>query len=143
MSPTSDFHADVSQIAGLRGRTAATSNEIRHRLRMTLHAAADPIVSEARAKVGSGGRLREQIRAGINSSVAETATSTSIRITSTGPLAAAWDAEEGWRHPVFGNRGRTVQQRGAPGYFWRTVSRHTKGLTAKVEQAMREAANSL
>ena len=50
-------------------------------------------------------------------------------------LPRRWDQENGWRHPVFGNRNVWVSQRGHP-YFRKTVYRSKDELKAGVLDAM-------
>ena len=64
-----------------------------------------------------------------------------VRIRSTGPLAAAWEARGGWRHPVFGGD-VWVHQQGRP-YFLSSVAKGQDKVRTSVEAAMREAVESL
>ena len=66
-----------------------------------------------------------------------------VRITTNAPLAGAWQARRGWRHPVFGDREAWVQQKGRPDFFYGTVWAGRDRVKAAVEEAMKEAADSL
>lgn len=57
-------------------------------------------------------------------------------------LPRRWDQENGWKHPVFGNRKVWVSQRGHP-YFRSTVYRNKEQVTAGVVGAMGVAAERI
>lgn len=57
-------------------------------------------------------------------------------------LPRRWDQENGWRHPVFGNRNVWVTQRGHP-YFRKTIFRSSDAIRASVVDAMSVAAERI
>lgn len=57
-------------------------------------------------------------------------------------LPRRWDAEGGWKHPVFGNRKIWVKQVGNP-YFRKTIFRRKDDVTSAVIDAMDEAAEKI
>jgi hypothetical protein len=57
-------------------------------------------------------------------------------------LPRRWDQENGWRHPVFGNRNVWVTQRGHP-YFRKTIFRSRDEVTSGVVTAMSTAAERI
>ena len=55
-------------------------------------------------------------------------------------LPRRWDQENGWRHPVFGNRNVWVTQFGHP-YFRKTIYSRKGDVTAAVDEAVTRAAD--
>lgn len=96
----------------------------------------------APGRTGSSG-LREGIAARVAVQIMTGQSREGVRISSSGLLAGAWQAQSGWRHPVFGNRSVWAQQRGRPGYFYRTIGRGSPRVKSAVEAAMTEAVASL
>ncbi len=137
-----EFRVDARQFAALLGKTSTVQPKLRAALRKRIRQAGEEIASDARARVGSG-PLRSRIAAGVRVQLSTTANGAGVRVTSTGPLAGAWQAERGWRHPVFGHTSTWVRQSGSPGYFWQAVHAHSPRVRKSIEAAMREAVDSL
>ena len=57
-------------------------------------------------------------------------------------LPRRWDAEGGWKHPVYGNRNVWVRQVGHP-YFRKTIYRNRDDVAAGVVTAMSAAAEKI
>jgi len=87
--------------------------------------------------------LRRGIAAAVRVGILTGNARSGVRITTNAPLAGAWQARRGWRHPVFGDRDAWVQQRGRPDYFYGTVWDGRERVRSAVEGAMQEAADSL
>lgn len=94
--------------------------------------------------------LRESIAAASGSSVSAGARKVElafkVRASQLPPsqrkLPRRWDQENGWRHPVYGNRNVWVTQRGHP-YFRKTIFRSTDVIRAGVVTAMSTAAERI
>ena len=87
--------------------------------------------------------LRQNIAGAVKVGILTGNSRSGVRITANAPLAGAWQARRGWRHPVFGDREAWVQQKGRPDYFYGTVWDGRERVKAAVEDAMKEAADSL
>lgn len=87
--------------------------------------------------------LRQRIADGVKVQILTGARREGVRIVTSAPLAGAWQSRRGWRHPVFGNRNQWAQQQGNPDYFYGTVWAGRDRVKTAVEEAMKEAADSL
>lgn len=124
----------VGKRAGWKARTVKTKNGRRVRLERQY---------DYSAGSGRSTGLRQKISTSVKVGILTGASRQGVRISAGAPLAGAWQAQRGWRHPTFGNRAVWVQQRGNPGYFYTTVSRGSPRVKEAVEDAMREAVASL
>lgn len=87
--------------------------------------------------------LRQNIAGAVKVGILTGNSRSGVRITTNAPLAGAWQARRGWRHPVFDDRDTWVQQKGRPDYFYGTVWDGRDQVKSAVESAMQEAADSL
>lgn len=87
--------------------------------------------------------LRQNIAGAVKVGILTGNARSGVRITTNAPLAGAWQARRGWRHPVFGDREAWVQQKGRPDYFYGTVWGGRDRVKTAVEAAMKDAADSL
>lgn len=152
--------ADTSQFRALFGKSSQVDAKLRAALRKRLRQAAQAAAADARMAALQPGRtvgkhptsagLRRGIAAGIKVSIltGNTRAGVVIRQDASGltgsrrSLVRGWEAQRGWRHPVFGNRGAWAQQQGRP-YFYEVIKRHQPQVTQAVEDAMRDAVASL
>lgn len=140
--------ARIKRVArALRQVDAALPGELRKQLRE----AAQPLVARAKARVkaiparGSAhSGLRRRIARGVRS---EVATSRNPRVAITVGMAdpqeknlpAFMDRNEGWRHPVFGNRKVWVHQGTGGSWFMDTMEAGIPGLEKRVTQVLDDA----
>lgn len=137
-----------------RNLKAAGQGGLVRRLRSQVHQLAAPIVAEVRREVmaypsrGSKHRgLRAAVAAAVTSSTRTTGT-VGIRILiSRGRLPEEWktmpdNLENGWRHPLFGNKSRWYPQEGRP-FFWVTIRRHYPRFNAACWRAINQTLDSL
>lgn len=97
-----------------------------------------------------GHGLRSAVARGIKSKVSYSGFKLGARIvadTSALPasqrkLAAYLNRTRGWRHPVWGNRDRWVEQRGEP-YFDRPIQRHRRQVRRDIEAAVNDVMRTL
>ena len=140
------MQVDTTSFRGLFGKSSKVEPRLRTALRRKIRTAANGLVTEVQQAARTGGPsragLRDSIAAGIKAQIMTGTAREGVRITSSGLLAAGWQAEKGWRHPVFGRRER-VQQMGRPGHFYQTLAHGAPRVKAAVEAAMREAAAAL
>jgi len=155
-----ELRADVSQFKTLFARSSQVAPQLRTNLRRDIRNAAKLIANEIKAAVLEEPRrpsshstkhtgLRQNIAAGIGVSILTGNTKIGVSIISSGKnlpesartLVRAYDRAGGWRHPVF-LTGKWVTQYGRP-YFASVIAKSSTRVTAVVEKAMAEAAQSL
>ena len=139
-----DVRVEAPSFRELFGKSSQVDRKLKAALRRNIRKAAGEVADDMRSEVGDGaaGGLRSGIRSGIKVDIMTgTNRREGVRIRSTGPLAAAWEARGGWRHPVFGGD-VWVHQQGRP-YFLSSVAKGQDKVRASVEAAMREAVESL
>lgn len=66
-----------------------------------------------------------------------------VQIVTRAPLARAWAARRGWRHPVFGDRETWQTQVGNPNYFAGPIWARRNQTRRAVERAMEETIRSM
>ena len=142
-----EFRVDASDFQRLFSKSSQVEPKLKAALRRRIRSAGQEIVDDMRRNVLSGSYkidagLRQKIAAGLRLTFSTTASGAGVRITSNGPLAAAWESSRGWRHPVMGNRDAWVHQMGRP-YFNRTAMAAKGKVQTQVELAMKDAISSL
>ncbi len=157
---------DTKDFRTLFSRSSEVAPKLRTALRRNIRSAAKGVAEEVKAEAmqpgmgvehrslfglrrryaaGSGRStgLRAGIAASVKVGILTGASRQGVRITESAPLGAAWQSARGWRHPTFGDREAWVQQKGHPGYFYRTISAGAPRVQKAVESAMSEAVQSL
>lgn len=91
--------------------------------------------------------MRAAISAGLRTRVVATPKRQSIEIKTTGPKVDGYNKAKFWnkrrfRHPVFGNKGRWVDQQGKP-YFRAPVLAGRDDMVRRAESVLREASRKL
>ena len=160
-SGSAEFTVDTRDFRELFARSSQVEPKLRTALRRRIRDAAKGVAEDVKAEAlqpGEGvgtkdyayaagrGRstgLRRGIAAAVRVGILTGNARSGVRITTNAPLAGAWQARRGWRHPVFGDRDAWVQQRGRPDYFYGTVWDGRDQVKSAVESAMQEAADSL
>ncbi len=159
------MEVDATSFRALLGRSSQVEPKLRASLRRNIRRAADGLAEQVkaeamqdgggagasagwgasirRAKGGESTGLRQGIAAGVKVAIMTGQSREGVRITSSGFLSGAWQAQRGWRHPIFGNRSAWMQQHGRPGFFYRTISAGRGEVRVAVESAMAEAISSL
>lgn len=139
--------ADVTEFKRLFDKSSQVDKKLKSALRRNIRRAGGEVADAVRSEVGQG-TLRSRIAAGVQVKVMTGARAGVTIVASSkamGPgqesLVRAWESKKGWRHRVFGT-GTYVTQTGHP-YFRRTVFERRSKVTAAVEAAMVEAAESL
>lgn len=154
------FDLDARQFQALFGKTSQVPAKLRAALRKRIRQAAMAAAEDARqtvqkspitrSSIPTSSGVRKGIAAGIAVQIMASQTRSGVQIVArqkdmppgTGGLVRQWDKPQGWRHPVFGNRGVWTVQIGRP-YFASVIETHKPEVTAAVTAAMKEAVESL
>ncbi len=158
-----DVHADTTEFKRLFAKSSEVEPKLKTALRRNIRIAAETLADASRLDVmnSPGGTvsakphhtgLRMAIASGITVKVMTGARAGVTIVAGTSqmpagkePLVRAWEiggtSARGWRHPVFG-KDKWVTQQGHP-YFVKTIYAGRSAVTAAVEAAMLEAAQSL
>lgn len=138
-----DVRVEAPSFRALFGKTSQVEPKLKRALRRNIRRAGNAVADQMRSEVGTGapGGLRAGIRAGIRVDVMTGSAREGVRLRATGPLSAAWESRRGWKHPVFGHA-VWRRQHGRP-YFFPTVASEIGTVRIAVEDAMREAVESL
>lgn len=163
-SGSAEFTVDTKDFRTLFARSSKVEPKLRTALRRRIRDAAKGVAEDVKAealkpgegvgtkagwtprivrtKKGTTG-LRQNIAGAVKVGILTGNSRSGVRITTNAPLAGAWQARRGWRHPVFDDRDTWVQQKGRPDYFYGTVWDGRDQVKSAVESAMQEAADSL
>lgn len=151
-SGSAEFTVDTRDFRELFARSSQVEPKLRTALRRRIRDAAKGVAEDVKAEALKPGEtrsahprstgMRARIAGSVKVGILTGASRQGVQITAKAPLAGAWQAEKGWRHPVFGRTTR-VRQMGRPGYFTRTVWDGRDQVKSAVESAMQEAADSL
>jgi len=123
----------------------AQKNAIRKRLREAAEESRRAVQAEARKAGETRGAhprsrgLRAGIASGTRVAVLAGSRRAGVQIVTRAPLARAWAARKGWRHPVMGDTETWVRQVGHPGYFADTIYARRNRTKRSIEQAMQDA----
>ena len=161
-SGSAEFTVDTKDFRTLFARSSKVEPKLRTALRRRIRDAAKGVAEDVKAEALKPGEgvgtkagwtprivrtkktgLRQNIAGAVKVGILTGNSRSGVRITTNAPLAGAWQARRGWRHPVFGDRDAWVQQRGRPDYFYGTVWAGRDRVKTAVEEAMKEAADSL
>lgn len=161
-SGSAEFTVDTKDFRELFARSSKVEPKLRTALRRRIRDAAKGVAEDVKAEALKPGEgvgtkagwtprivrtkktgLRQNIAGAVKVGILTGNSRSGVRITTNAPLAGAWQARRGWRHPVFGDRDAWVQQRGRPDYFYGTVWAGRDRVKTAVEEAMKEAADSL
>lgn len=144
---------DTKDFRTLFSRSSQVEPKLRTALRRNIRDAAKGVAEEVKAEAMGQGvtsarrarsrGLRASIAASVKVGILTGASRQGVRITEGAPMGAAWQADRGWRHPVFGSRSAWARQVGRPGYFYRTIGAGAPRVRSAVEDAMNEAVKSL
>ena len=163
VSQTGDVHVEVDEFTELFGKLKEFAPAERKAIRKNISAAAKPVVASVRKAVLAipvRGRkrkwerehphhLRANVAKGIRLQVSDSprsmtqgvfiraSTSKAMRDEGQSGMQRALNLER-FRHPVFGDRERWVDQHSHP-YFAESIRPHTEGLRTAVEAAIDEA----
>ena len=159
-----DVHVDAGQFKRLFDKSSQVDKKLKTALRRNIRQVAELAADASRLEVTGhpGGTvsatpthtgLRLAIASGITVKVM-TGNRAGVTIVASsaqmpagkGSLVRSWEigggSAKGWRHPVFGNTGAWVTQKGHP-YFARTIYGRRDLVRTAVESAMSEALKSL
>lgn len=159
-SGSAEFTVDTRDFRELFARSSKVEPKLRTALRRRIRDAAKGVAEDVKAEALKPGEgvgtkagwtprivrttgLRQNIAGAVKVGILTGNSRSGVRITTNAPLAGAWQARRGWRHPVFGDRDTWVQQKGRPDFFYGTVWAGRDRVKAAVEEAMKEAADSL
>jgi hypothetical protein len=163
MSPRSlTTHADTQEFRRLFAKSSEVDKPLQRALRRNIRVAAEVLADAPRLAVmnSAGGTvsakpqnkgLRLGIASGIKVKVMTGARAGVAIVAGTSQMPAgmetlvrAWEARKGWRHPIFGRKGKGdwKEQQGHP-YFAQPIFAGRGVVTKAVEAAMIEAAESL
>jgi hypothetical protein len=159
-SGSAEFTVDTKDFRTLFARSSKVEPKLRTALRRRIRDAAKGVAEDVKAEALKPGEgvgtkagwtprivrttgLRQNIAGAVKVGILTGNARSGVRITTNAPLAGAWQARRGWRHPVFDDRDTWVQQKGRPDYFYGTVWDGRDQVKSAVESAMQEAADSL
>ena len=136
------MHVTADDFRALVGRSSQMEPKLKAALRRRLRTAGEAAAGDVRAALGSGpaGGIRSGIT--VRVSIAAAGKGAGVRIVASGPMAPAWEAAGGWKHPVYGNRSVWAKQMGHP-YFRKIIHGRRDQVKTAVEDALREALESL
>lgn len=138
-----------------RAALAHVDRELPRRFRQKLIEAAKPAVQDAQTRVrsipvsgeeGSTG-LRRRVARGVRTVASPSADIPYLRIITTMPEAdeavipRGLDRQEGWRHPVFGNRDVWVTQHTGGSWFREAIADHREDFEQGLHEALEWAAD--
>jgi hypothetical protein len=144
---------DAASLRALLGKSSSFDRAQKAQLRKALRQAGEEsrraVQAAARKPGQTKGRsprsrgLRARIASGTRVAVLSGSRRAGVQVVTKAPLAQAWAARKGWRHPVYGDADTWAKQVGNPGYFRDAIYGRRNATRRAVEQAMRDTLRTM